>query len=714
MDAPTKLAFSFDGRAVTFLAATDGSNLLSLWRLDLAGGARRELLGPVAATDEATLRIDDVLRRERTRERALGVTDYHVADLTERDVVLAHFDGRPYLSFNGRPAAVIDALDDLQEVRLAPDARRIAWVRGGELFAADLTPDGALAGTRQCSNDAGDGVTNGLADYLAAEELGRHRGFWWSVDGGAIAYAHVDEREIPPFLIQHLAADPPRLETHRYSFPGATNPTVELRVVSIADGQTFTAALGMVPGDYLARVVTDPGGGWLVAILGRDQRRLRWVRVGSDGTAAELWAEVGEPWLNLDDHTRVLGDGRILRASETSGYRHLELRGADGSLERRLTDGPWVVTDIAAVDEQRDEILFVATRDSVLERHLYRVSLDAPRPVSAPDRLTAEPGWHEVVASRDGTRWIDRWSSVSSAPRVVVADRDGPIQVLHEPSASLAEIGIRAPILTTVTAADGITELQAAIYGPDAPASEPPPGVLWVYGGPHSQKVADSWELTVTLWRQLVAQLGCAVMVIDNRGTFDRGLAFEAAAVHRRLGRVELDDQVAAIDELAARGLVDPARIAITGDSYGGFMTIRAMLCRPERFRAGVAWAPVIDWASYDSAYTERYLGTPRDNPDGYRDSGLLEHAARLAGPLLIQHGMVDENVHLRHTIRFLGALNEAGIACELQLFPGSRHAARGTATLRSRDRRAIEFLCGALGVPLPAAWTGLATDPHR
>ena len=712
MDAPTKLAFAPDGSSVTFLAAADASNRLSLWRWDVRSGARTELLGAVGAADEADLRAEEVLRRERARERAFGVTDYHVADRADRLIVLASVDGRAYRSVDGAPATPVVGLSDLQDVRLSPDGRQLAWVRGGDLFAARLDADGEPRDTHRLSTDAEEGVTNGLADYQAAEELGRDRGLWWSADGAAIAFAHVDEREVPPFAIQHLATDPARVERHRYPFAGGTNPVIGLRVARLGDGSAIAADLPMDPGDYLARVVALPGGGWLVAVLPRDQRSLRWLRVGTDGVATELWVEHGKPWLNLDDQTRALRDGRLLRSTEDTGYRHLELRDAHGTLERRLTEGSWVVTAVVAVLEQRNEVLFLATRDGVLERHLYRVPLDARQPVADPERLSAEPGWHEAVAAPDGAGWIDRWSSLDSAPRVSLVLRDGSRKVIHEPTASASALGVQPPRLTTVVAADGATELHVAVYSPSEPAAAPPPAVLWVYGGPHSQKVANSWELTVTLWRQLVAELGCAVVVVDNRGTFNRGVAFEAALDHA-LGSVEIDDQLAAVDQLADRGALDRGRVAITGGSYGGYMTIRALLSRPDRFRGGVAWAPVVAWEGYDAAYTERYLGGPAAAPAGYAAAGLLPRAADLVRPLLIQHGMVDENVHLRHTIRFVDALNEAGIACELQLFPRSRHAARGARTLKSRDRRAIEFLAAVLDLPLPDGWAGTAAETH-
>ena len=305
MDAPAKLSFAPDGRSVLFLAPADQSNRLSLWRWEPNSGRRTELLAPIAAADEASLRAEDVLRRERTRERALGVTDYHVAERADRLAVLAPLDGRAHVSIDGGPATVVEGLSGLQDVRLATDGLQLAWVRDGDLYAAPLGTTGTLGAVRRVSADAEDGVTNGLAEYQAAEELGRDRGFWWSRDGRAIAYAHVDERGVPPFVIQHLATDPPRVERHRYPFAGGPNPAVSLRIARLGDGAPWSraVALPMDPGDYLARVLPLPGDGWLVAVLPRVQRILRWLRVGTDASCTELWVESASPWLNLDDHT---------------------------------------------------------------------------------------------------------------------------------------------------------------------------------------------------------------------------------------------------------------------------------------------------------------------------------------------------------------------------------------------------------------------------
>ena len=342
---------------------------------------------------------------------------------------------------------------------------------------------------RRVTDDAEPGVFNGLAEFVAAEELGRLDGAWWSADSRSIAVAHVDERGIPPFTIPHAAGT--EGEVHHYPFAGGPNAEVSLRVASVAGDGWRPVDLAMRLDDYLARVVARPAGGWLAAVLPRDQRSLRWYQVSPDGSAEHLWTEDGDPWINVDDHTRALPDGRILRSTERSGFRHLELRSASGELDRILTAGDWVVTEVIAVAAGRGEVLFTATRDGVLVRHLYAVPLDAAEPVANPTRLTVDPGWHAVVARLDGERWIDTWSDLSHAPRMTVESRDGGSLLVHASSTTAVDAGLEPPEIVELVAADGRTPLHAAVYRAAASTPIPPPAVLWVYGGPHSQYVQE-------------------------------------------------------------------------------------------------------------------------------------------------------------------------------------------------------------------------------
>ncbi len=702
MDHPVQLRFTPDGSALTFLHAGDGGNARSLWRLELADGTRRRIgVPPADATRAGGLSREEELNRQRRRESGLGLTTYRSS--ANADVITTVASGLCLVSRGGTQAVPLAGWAGVQDAVPSPDGARIAVVRKGDLW---VVPHAGEA--LRLTDAAEPGRFDGLADYLAAEELDRFEGAWWSADGGALAWASVDERSVPELAISHLTApdggrgETPETERHRYPRAGGPNPSVRLMVRSLErDGQSHEVPVGIGDG-YLARVLAHPGGGWLVAVLPRPQRSLHWWRVLPSGEAAELWEERSEPWLNLDEATRPLSDGRILRASEATGFRHLELRAPDGALERRLTAGEWVVTDLVHVDEARGEAIVVGTADGVTQRHAYAVPLDASRPVERPRRLTTEPGWHAVAVARDGARWADTWSSRQRAPSVVVRARDGGVvRSVHAPSASAASLGIVVPELRQVTAADGRTPLHAALFRPRRPAADPPPAVIWVYGGPHGQYVRESWELTVQPLRQALSDAGFAVVMVDGRGSADRGLPFEAPLA-AGFGTVEVDDQAAAVAQLAAEDELDPTRVGITGWSYGGYMVIRCLARRPDVFRTGVAGAPVVDWTAYDTAYTERYLGNPADDPARYERASLLGDVTSIAGDLLVVHGTLDENVHPRHTEALVAALDAAGPVAEVLWLEGERHRPQSREAALRRDRRTIAHLCAALGVEPP------------
>ena len=689
MDAPGRIEFVPGADAISYLQSSDDSLVRSLWRHDLATGERTLLAGPIAEAErEETLSRDEELRRQRQRTVELGVTDYAWASRAERLTLLVPLAGRLFVATGAEPVREIAGIGAVQAASLSPDGRRIACVVAGDVWVVPVEGGSAI----RITDDAADGLFNGLPEFIAAEELDRPDGLWWSEDGAWLAYARVDERAVPPFVIPHWGEDAAEVEVHRYPFAGGENAQVSLHVVA-ADGRAQATA-GIEIEGYLARVIAHPGGGWLVAVLSRDQRPLSWSLLSHDGTARKLWAETSDPWLNLDDDTRVLADGRILRSTESGGYRHLELRSADGGIERILTAGEWAVAAAVQVDQELGTVLFVSGRDSVLERHLYSISLEGGEPI----RLTGEPGWHDVVASADGRRWVDTWSSLEHGPRVSVQGRDRSRSiVIHESSIDADRLGLPPPELMELTAADGVTPLHAALYRPDATWG-PPPLVVSVYGGPHSQRVMNAWSLTVDLRAQWLRQRGIGVLVVDNRGTAGRGVAFEAALAGR-LGSVEVDDQATAVRELVRRGDADSERIGLYGWSYGGYMTLRCMAREPQLFRVGVAGAPVVDWDGYDTAYTERYLGTPAANPDAYRESSVLTRAGDLRGQLLVVHGLLDENVHFRHTARLLAGLSELGRSVDLLLLAGERHGPRGRPALALRERRTLEFLSRHLGV---------------
>ncbi len=698
-DGPASVRFTPDRSAVTYLQADAGSVVQSLWRQDLASGERTVLVASDPGQDaNMELTHREQLDRERRRATAFGITEYAWLTAGPVPVLLVPMGGGAVALVGDTGPRRVAGVQGADAVIGSPDGSLVAFIRDGDIW---LTPiDGGEP--RRLTADAGDGVFNGLAEYAAAEELDRFSGMWWSVDSRHIAFAHVDETPIPRFPIAHLGDAAPFHEEHRYPFAGGPNADVSLRVVEVLTGQLQDVALPMQLGDYLARVIPHPVGGWLVAVLPRAQRSLHWLRVAPDGMARHLWTETADPWINLDQDTRILPDGRILRSTERTGFRHLELRAPDGQLSGQLTGGEWSVTSVAHLDATEGRVFFHGHADGATEQHLYEVPLDVQAPTARPRRLTSEPGWHAAIFSDDGEQWIDTWSDLAASPRLVLHDDvRGSGRAIVEPSLTAARLGVTPPELLELSAADGETVLHAALYRPVEHSDAPPPCVVWVYAGPHQQYAKREWTTTAHPLRQYLARAGVAVLVVDGRGSTDRGLAFEGP-IQARLGEVEVQDQAAAVRQLADRGEIDASRVAITGASYGGFMTLRAMAEEPELFKVGVAVAPVTGWDGYDTAYTERYLGTPDAEPDGYAASSVLGRAAAIRGNLLLIHGAIDENVHLRHSLRLVAELQGAGRDIELVVLPADRHKTRTASGLATRDRRTVKHLLEGLGVPLP------------
>ena len=669
---PGSIRFLPDGSGVLYLQPRTGELAQDLWLYDIAKGERRLLVEAQSGAQPTSLA--EQLRRERQRQAYVGVTSFDVA----KETLLAR-RGDEMLAGPVRGAlAVVPALAGAEAPRLFPDGDRVAYVADGNLMVLDLKTMAVQALTE----GAEPGLSFGLAEYASQEELDRSEGFWISPDGGKIALCRVDERHIPLYAIAHQASGGVWLEQHRYPFVGQENARVALGIAAVGSGAiTWLESAG----EYLLRVEWTTRG-LLALYCDRPQQRAHW-RLYRDGDpqGEVVWSEESLPWFNVNDATRFLDDGAMLFRSERDGYPRLYLQGADGGT-RPVTPAGYLVYELLDFDRQSGVFRCLGSAEDPTVRHVYEGRLDG----GGLHPLTREPGIHHAVFAPGHDRYVLQTSSPTHPVVTTLVGAEGPTAVIHAFEGLDAQaLGLEPPEFIEVLRPDGLA-LHGALY---RPAGEGPwPLIVSVYGGAHAQMVVKAWDETTDLRVQYLVQRGYLVLKLDGRGSSGRGLAFEAP-LERAFGTVELEDQVLGVREMVRRGHADPQRVGIFGWSYGGYMTLTALTKAPDVFKAGVAGAPVTDFRWYDTAYTERYMGTDETNHHGYEEASVLTHLDGLRGDLLVVHGLVDENVHFRHSANLLSRLIEMRKPFELAALPESRHMVRGFEQRRYVWERTLEFL---------------------
>jgi dipeptidyl-peptidase-4 len=576
----------------------------------------------------------------------------------------------------------------------SPDGRRIAFVRANDLFVLDL----ASGKETKISTGGSPDRYNGKLDWVYTEEISERSalGYTWSPDSRSLAYISLDEAKVPHFPQVNLMQIHPTVEEQRYPRAGDPNPVASLSVVEIPPGaQTIVKQQGVTwngpKAEYLARFGWLPSGKavWF-ELLNRDQTRLELSKLDlASNAVTTLLTDEDPAWVNLHNDLHFLADGTLVWSSEKSGFRHLYVHGPDGKPLRQLTSGAWEVTSVQRVDEPRRLVYFTATEANVLEHHLYRVKLDG----TGFSRLTKAPGSHRCEVSPGGAFVLDTHSSTAKPPVIDLLDGAGLAvrTVAANEHPEIEKYTFSLPELVTVPGAGNIA-LNASLLKPaDFDPRRHYPVIVYVYGGPHSQIVQNAWGGRYMLFGQVLASRGFVVFSLDNRGSAGRGREFERAVL-RRLGKIELEDQIAGVEWLKRQPWADGERIGIWGGSYGGFMTIYALTNAPDVFKAGAAVAAVTDWRLYDSVYTERYLKLPADNPDGYRDSSPVNQADKLKGGLLLIHGTLDDNVNWHNTLMLTDKLVRVGKTYELQLYANATHRSYRREQRLDEMRRILDF----------------------
>ena len=570
----------------------------------------------------------------------------------------------------GKSKRVMAGETEVSDVKFSPDGKWVSFLREHNLWVVDLESGHA----HQLTHGGSELLCEGELDWVYPEELDLLTAYWWAPDSSALAFLEMDESKVARYpLVNYLELEAP-VEMESYPQAGGANPVVRVGVASVPGGETRWMDTGSEKDIYLPRVTWMPDSRHLaIQRLNRSQNELDLLQADvATGRTSTLFQEKDKYWVNVGVDPVFLDGGKtFLWTSERDGFRHIYVMEANGKELRQLTRGNWDVTGVVGVDEKGGMVYFVSTQKTPLERHLYRV------PLSGGDiqQLTREEGTHHVVMAPGAANFLDTYSNSLQPPQQSVLRADGTqAAMLNENRvAALVEYGLTKPAFGEIPAADGSKLLTQTILPPGFNPAKKYPVLVYVYGGPGVQTVANAWGGSRLLWLELMAQKGYIIFTLDNRGGANRGHAFETPIFHH-LGEIELKDQIVGVHYLKSKPYVDAARIGITGWSYGGYMTCVAMLEAPEVFKAGFAGAPVTDWRQYDSIYTERYMGLPDQNAEGYRVSSPVAHADGLQGKLLLAHATGDDNVHFANTLELQEALVHAGRYAEFAIYAGRGH----------------------------------------
>jgi dipeptidyl-peptidase 4 len=636
----------------------------------------------------------------------------------------------PALHFNeNESGVVIDHADDLWyfdvaagtlkrltnnkaeelEPDFSPDGRYISFVRGNNLFVVDI----AKANEKQLTRDGREGdkaIYNGYLDWIYEEELygrGNKRGYWWSPDSKYIAFLRLDEEKVPKFVVANDIPNDQDVETTFYPQAGDPNPIVKLGIADVGksafipnagripavgnrlppslqrlgDAVRFVDLAGYKPDDLLiARVAWAPDSKHVMfQALNREQTFNDLNSANLNGKFTKVLTETTPAWVEVYDNpvfTTTAGDGAaMVWQSARNGQRHLYLYNNDGSLVRQLTNGKWEVRNLYGVDEKNGYAYFSANKDGQINENVYRVRLTG----GEPERITRGDGWHSVAFNKDYSMFVENFSEVLTPVQTRLHRANGDlVRVINEnPATNLAKFKTSKPEFLKVNTRDGF-EMEAMMIKPtDFDPAMKYPVLQFTYAGPHAPSVANRWGGNRGMWFQLLAQKGYIVWVCDNRTASGKGEESVWPA-YKRLGELELRDIEDGLNYLKSQPYVDANRIGIHGWSYGGFMTAYA-LTHSKSFKIGIAGGLVSDWRLYDSIYTERYMMTPQNNPEGYDRTSVTKAAKDLSGRLLLIHGGIDDNVHMQNMTQFIYELQKADKQFDVMYYPTQRHGITNT-----------------------------------
>lgn len=593
---------------------------------------------------------------------------------TDTEQIYRHSNKSNYYIYNIASKS-LSLLSNNGKQRLAafsPDGTKVSFVRDNNIFIKDLllnietqiTKDGQL-----------NSIINGATDWVYEEEFGFSKAYFWSDDSKKIAYYRFDESHVKEFQMTIWGELYPEIYKFKYPKAGEDNSLVQVYIYNLISKTSTPVEINPEANSYIPRIkwTNDPDV-LSVQLLNRHQNDLKiFLADANTGQTEEMYHETNKYYIRITDNLRFLKDNEhFILTSEQDGFKHIYLFDMLGNLERQITKGNWDVDKVYGLDEQKGLIYYSSSETSPINRELYSIKLDG----SNKQKISSNEGTNDARFNESYKYFINTFSSANIPSQIKVYSSNGDIlrTITENPTLKnrILEYNFSTKEFFEFTTSENVSLNGWMIKPKEFDSTKKYPVLMFVYGGPDSQRVLNSWDRRMA-WFQMLSSKGIIIACVDNRGTGSRGEVFKKIT-YQQLGKYETIDQIEAAKYLGSLNYVDKERIGIWGWSYGGYVTASCLTRGSDYFSMGIAVAPVTNWRYYDNIYTERYMRTPQENPDGYDQNSPIYHADKLKGQLLLIHGTADDNVHVQHTVDFAAALVKANKQFEMQLYPNSNH----------------------------------------
>ncbi|WP_423149614.1 S9 family peptidase [Rubrolithibacter danxiaensis] len=613
----------------------------------------------------------------------------------DEEAIYRHSTRASYFVYDLKTKEIIEVSANGKQMyaTFSPDGSKVAFVRDNNIFIKDLN---TKEETQITTDGKFNGIINGGSDWVYEEEFSFAKAFFWSPDSKKIAFYKFDESHVPEFSMTLYEGLYPTEYRYKYPKAGENNSVVSIHIYNLADKTTKNVNVGPEKDQYIPRIRwTKSPASLFVLRLNRHQNKLDYLLVNANsGESKVILTENDKYYIDIEkEQLRFLDNGKqFINVSERDGFNHIYLYDLSGKIINQVTKGNWEVTDVYGIDEKNNRIYYQSAESSPLKRDVYSISLNGTNK----KKISTLEGTNNAVFSEDFSYYILTHSTSNSASLTTLHDKSGKlIRTLEDNEAleqRLKAYNITPTEFFTFKTSEGISLNGYMIKPPAFNGSKKYPVLMYVYGGPGSQNVSDSWGGTRKAWFNYLAQLGYIVVCVDNRGTGFRGAEFKKLT-YKQLGKYETIDQIEAAKWLASQSYVDPSRIGIWGWSYGGYMSSLCITKGAGVFKAAIAVAPVTTWRFYDTIYTERYLQTPQENPEGYDQNSPINFADKLKGKFLLVHGTGDDNVHFQNSVMLSEALIQANKQFEQAYYPNKNHGIYGGNTTIHLYKRMTDFI---------------------